>query len=547
MTGVCSFVWARVVSASLLALMLVAGSAAAQSTPGSRVLVMPFTADVDPNAPGGSGAALWLGEAAATLMTEGLTTVGVGALSRDERLSAFDELNLPMTPALTHATMFRVGELVGASEIVFGDVHLGTTLQVHAHLVRLGAAREMPAIVDDAPLTEIFALFGRVAGRVAAETGRLRPTASAETKPLPLDAFESYMKGLVAATPAAQQRFLESAAHQAPNDARVLMALWSVYSAEDLHDKALAVANAVTGDAALVRRAHFAMALSLIALKRFDGAFEALSALDTGEHDAPISNALGVVQLRRGTPPGGNAPAFFFKRAVDEDPENTDYLFNLGYAYALAQDSTNALAWLREVVRFDAADADAHVVMSDVLTGAGRTAEAQRELDLANLLGAGDASARTPAARVPTGLERLPSTPDVTPGLRLRTLVANPAQRDQQETASFHLANGRSLMAAGRDRDAINELRRAIYLAPYQDEPHLRLGELYQRAGRLPEAIDEFKVALWCRETREGRLALARALLDSGKRDGARTEASRALALSPGWTEAQDLLRQIGG
>jgi tetratricopeptide (TPR) repeat protein len=543
------FVPARValvaVAAVLLGLRPV--PALAQSTPGSRVLVMPFAADVEPGASGGAGAALWLGEAASLLVSEGLTTLGVGALSREERLAAFDELNLPMTSALTRATMYRVGELIGASEVVFGEVHLGATLRVRARLIRLGAGREMPSVTDEGPLAEIFPVFGRIAGRVAAETGRLRPTATVQTRPLPLEAFESYVKGLVATAPAMQQHFLESAASHAPSDPRILMALWSVYSAEDLFDKALAAANAVTGDAAMLRRARFAVALSLIDLKRYDGAFQALNSLYSDGRAAPVSNALGVVQLRRGTPAGGNPPAMYFKRAVDEDAENTDYLFNLGYAYALAQDATNALTWLREAVRLDAADGDAHLVMSAVLAGTGRAAEAQREFDLARLLGAAsDPAARTPAARVPGNLERLPSTPDVTSTLRLRTMVANPAQKDQRETATFHLNNGRTLMAADRDREAINELRRAIYLAPYDDEPHLLLGQLYQRAGRLPDAIDEFKVALWSRETPAAHVALGRAYLEAGDRDAAKQEATRAQTLAPGLADVQDLLKKIG-
>jgi len=308
------------------------------------------------------------------------------------------------------------------------------------------------------------------------------------------------------------------------------------------------VASVVSGDTALVRRARFAVALSMIELKRYDGAFQALTNLYAGGHAAAISNALGIVQLRRGTAPGTGTPATYFKRAVDEEPENTEYLFNLGYAQALGQNGADALTSLREVVRFDAADGEAHLVMSVVLAGAGRSAEAQREFDLAKLLGAeSDPAARVPGTRIPASLERVPSSPDVTPPLRLRTMVANPAQRDQQQTASFHLATGRTLMAADRDREATYELRRAIYLAPYEDEPHLLLGQLYQRAGRLTEAIDEFKVALWCRETVAGRLALAAALFESGDRAGARQEVSRALVLAPGSAEAQALMRRIGG
>ena len=57
------------------------------------------------------------------------------------------------------------------------------------------------------------------------------------------------------------------------------------------------------------------------------------------------------------------------------------------------------------------------------------------------------------------------------------------------------------------------------------------LGQVYHRIGQLPQAIDQLKVANWCRETAAGRLALASALLDSGDTSGARIEARRALVL----------------
>jgi tetratricopeptide (TPR) repeat protein len=91
-----------------------------------------------------------------------------------------------------------------------------------------------------------------------------------------------------------------------------------------------------------------------------------------------------------------------------------------------------------------------------------------------------------------------------------------PAQRDQKETAAFHLSRGRTFAEARRDREAVEELRRAIYLAPYEDEPHLLLGKIYLRTGRMPEAVDEFKVALWSRETAAAHVALGAALPEQG-------------------------------
>ena len=94
---------------------------------------------------------------------------------------------------------------------------------------------------------------------------------------------------------------------------------------------------------------------------------------------------------------------------------------------------------------------------------------------------------------------------------------------------------------------AIAELRRAVYLDPYADEPHLLLGIVYQRTGRVAEAIDEFRVALWARETAEGQVALGRALLETGDRDAARAAAMRALELDPQSVDARELLDRIGG
>lgn len=307
----------------------VSGHVWAQVVPGSRVLVLPFAADVEPGAPGGAGAALWLGEAASVVITEGLVAQGVGALTRDERVAAFDRLNITPSTALTRATMIRIAELIGASEIVFGNVRLGRTLQVRARLVRLEAAREMPQVSDAAPLADLFDVFGRVATRLASQTGRFRP-ASRPISVMPLDAFENFVKGLVAATPAAEQRFLDAAVRQAPSDPRILLALWDVHTAQGNHDRALQSASAIPAAASQYRQARLAVALSLIELGRLDGAYQTLTSLAAEERSAAVTNAAGIVQLRRGPAPAGATAVALFRRAVDEDPENGDYLFNLG-------------------------------------------------------------------------------------------------------------------------------------------------------------------------------------------------------------------------
>src|SRR5690348_13280872 len=83
-------------------------------TPASapHVLVIPFAVDATDASP-----MPWVGEAAALLVADGLEARGVAIVPRDVRVAAFDRLELPTTVPLTRATVFRVGELVGASEI----------------------------------------------------------------------------------------------------------------------------------------------------------------------------------------------------------------------------------------------------------------------------------------------------------------------------------------------------------------------------------------------------------------------------------------------
>lgn len=535
-------------------LAILAGVAVALQSPGaapSKVLVMPFSVTVAARASGGAGASLWLGEAGAIVIADRLQQLGVRVFDRDERIAAFERLQMPTSATLTRATMIRVAEVIGASDVVFGDASLTDVLSIRAHVIRLSSAQQLPEVAAQGALNDLLTLFSRVGDRL----GITATPAPALVPPAPsypsLEAFENYVKGLVAATPASQQKFLEAALKLAPKDARTLIALWAVHNELGAHERALAMAGAVPPDSPLSRRARFLAGISMLEMGRFDGASRMFSTLSAERPSAVLSNALGVTQLRRPRPASidTNTAAFYFNRAVEQDPGNVDYLFNLGYAYAIAKDPRAALYWLREAVGRDTASGDAHLVMGAVLAASNRGVEAERELELATLLGA-RAPATTAAAladKMPGGLERLPTDLDLSSGPRLAATLAAPAQRGQQETASFYLERGRKLFDAQRDREAMSELQRAIYLAPYDSEPHVLLGRLLERGGRLTEAIDEFKIAIWARETAEARVALGAALLESGDASGARREAQRALALQPEYAPAKELLKKLGG
>ncbi len=530
----------------LIAVVLSVGrpsASAAQADLDARPLVLPFSVSVEADVPGGEGAAFWLGEAAAILLADELEARGVTALSRSDRVEAFARLQLPFVQTLTRATMLRVAELLGATDLVVGEVRLGARMSVKVRVIAVDSAQVGPDIQEEGPGTEMYEIFDRIAARLV-------PGGEASSRPpdLPLGAFEPYVKGLVAPSPAVQERFLEQARRQAPASDRVLLALWELHASQGDHERALAAVQGVPRDAPLDRQARFCAALSMIELHRFNDAFDTLQTLHNEAPSPVLSNTMGVIQMRRGSTPQTGQPSYFFTRAVEEESDNADYLFNLGYAYARSRDIDAALNWLREAVRFAPADGDAHLVMSQVLMLAGRQVEAQREFDLARQLGTSqDTDSLVLASAVPAGLERLGGRLDLHPRVRMDDVIARPAQREQQELAAFHVARGRRFFDEDDDRAALSELRRAIYLRWYDDEAHVLLGRIYQRGGRLREAIEEFRIAVWSRDTSAARVWLGGALLDSGDRQAARQEAERALAMAPGSAEAQALLARIGG
>jgi tetratricopeptide (TPR) repeat protein len=527
----------------LVACALLASGGSALAGDVGPTLVMPF------DRAGDDSALYWLGEGAAILLADDLNALGASALTRPERVDAFDLLGLPVTASFSRATVIKVGELLGASDVVIGAVEIDEgSLTVRARRLDIEAGRLAADVEESGPLTELFAVFERVARRLEFPEGGGRGAAPLERVYPPVEAFENYVKGLVSETPTTEIRFLERALQLHPRYDRARLALWAVRSERGEHEAALADARAVPDDSPLARRARFSAALSLLDLGRLDEAFAAFKALDEAQPGAALANDLGVVQLRRRDTPRDGLPTYFFTKAADAEPGSVDYAFNAGYAYATAQDMTAALYWLREAVRRNTADADAHFVLGVALQATDNPVEAAREKALAGQLSAryADDSLRQ-ATVVPPGLERVMRRLEMPRAARLDAQLIGTAEREQQELATFHLDRGRRFVEAEQDRAAIPELRRAIYLSPYLAEAHLLLGRVYLRAGRVREAIDSLKIAIWCQETAEARLALAEAYIQTEDVAAARAEVERALELAPASERAREMLARIGG
>lgn len=521
-------------------------SLAAQTIPAPdavRVLVMPFE-NVKRDA-----SILWLGEASAVLLEDNLNALGLSAITRPERQQAFGRLQVPPAAVLTDATVIRIGQLVGAAQVIVGSLQReDDALVVRARSLALEAGRVQADVTERGPVADLFDIYDRVARRLAPSPPAASIGGQAAPERPPVAAFESFVKGLLAETPATAINYLNAALTRHPMYDRVRLTMWDVYAEQGDHQRALAAVQPVPASSPWARRARFLAGLSQLSLDKLDDAFGTYKALTDQQPTPTALNNLGVVQARRGGNAQSGLPAYYFEKAAEADPGDPDYFFNLGYAYWGARDMPAAMYWLRETVRRNPADGDAHFVLGAALAASGNAPESAREKDLARRLSSTyeEWEKRPAAEQVPKGLERIKTNEVELPhARRIDTKISETAQRDQQQLATFHLDRARRLFQQERDREAAAELDRTLYLSPYLAEGHLLLGRIHLRNGAVRAAIDSLKISLWSAPTVEGYTLLAEAYVQAKDVDQARTEAQRALALDPSSSEAKRLLDML--
>ncbi len=528
----------------LAAAVLACGAALALAPPlaaqpvAERVLVMPFENVAH------DGKIVWLSEAAAVLLADDLNAMGTQAITREERQEAFDRLQVPPAAALTDATVLRLAQLVGATSVVLGTIRMdGDDLVADAREVVIDAARLRKRVGARGPLADLFDTFQRVAGQLAPTSSRTAEEVARQHPPVAV--LESYIKGIVAENPAIAISYLRAALDMQPSFDRARLALWEAYTEQGDHQAALTAVAATVPTSPLATRSRFRRGLSLLELQRLDEAFDLFKELSDDQPTAAVFNNLGVIQLRRGGWPPPGPPTFFFDRAAALDATDSDLFFNLGYAYWQVREAGAATYWLREAVRRNPADGEAHYVLAAALAAGGNATESARERELARRLSSTFAEwdKRPAGEAVPNGLERVKA--DVAlPALR-RVDDPQGVGRDQRALATFYVQRGQRLYEREMDRDAAAELNRALFLSPYDAEANLLLGRVHQRAGRLSEAIGSYKVAIWSAETAAAHAALAAAYAEAKDDESAKSAAARALELDPASVEARQVLERL--
>lgn len=327
----------------------------------------------------------WLGEGLAQLTAERLSGPGRTTLSREDWVAALERLGLPAGIQPSRATMLRVAEELEADFVLFGRYRSdGATLHITAQALRRDPARLSPAFEASGPLASLMDTHAPLAAALLGFVLEAEPPPAAALPRLRLDAFESYVRGLLAADPAQKLRLLREATRSEPNWMLPVVALGRAYFAAQDCENALIWLSRVPPAHDRGYEAGFLSGVCHLLrndLARAESTFLALRELAPDDLPPPaLLNNLGVVRARAGR---WAEAAALWSEASEAELDEPDYWFNRALGLVLTGDPAAAVGPLNDVLARRPADRTARALLVFALERSGRAAEAASEREAA--------------------------------------------------------------------------------------------------------------------------------------------------------------------
>lgn len=524
-----------------LALVLGLCAALPAQVPGTHTLiVMPFdnqskTAGLD-----------WISEAFPEVLSQRMASPQIYLISREDRRYAFDHAGVPATVRPSRATIFGVAEQMDADYVVMGSYDFdGNTFTARAQLLDMKKLRLSPVIQSSGPLATLI----EIQTGLAWDLLRQMPSPPAVTrdqfvkasKPIRLDAFENYTRGVVATNRQQKIRYFREAARLNPNYTLAMLQLGKTYFDGKEYESAAVWLARIPKDDPAAGEANFLLGMAEFYRGNYDKAYAAFSFLASRLPLTEVYNNLGVVEGRRGK---RASSVDYFNKAVSADPSEPDYRFNLAVALFKSGDSAGAARQLREELQRRPSDPEARSLLEAINRGA--TAPATPVPSAVS--GLPQNILTTNPVRVP--MERIKRNYDEASYRQLEMEIHNLtearlAKEDGKSHSVYHADRGNELLAQNSVDDAMKEFREAINVDPNNAAAHAGLARALEQKGDLSNARTEAETSLKLQPNVEAYLVLARLDLKQNQIEGAADAVNHALKLEPGNTTAQALKQDV--
>lgn len=524
--------------------LVLSACALATASPTRTILVFPFE---NRSASADLG---WISEAFAEVLARRLAGPGRFVLDRSELNQAYQQYGIPANATLTLATEYKVAETLGVDWAIAGSFKVvGHHLAAEARLLDLPRLRLYPALEEDGPLTDLIGIQTRIVWTILKKYDSNFQATSEEAfarlfPPIPLDAFENYVRGILAQDNATKIAFLSTAARLNLSDHRAAFALGQQYfQQKDYADSAYWFQKLDDRDA------NYLQSVFLRGVDDFflgsNAAAEAAFKSLTGQ--LPLNevwNNLGVFEARQGD---YEAALASFQRAYQGDPTDPGYSYNLGACYSSLQQYHQAAKFLEKTLAEDPSDLGARTLLAYVLDKEGNRAGSRMQLQWVSEHD-GSAMANLNANILPE--PRIKKTYNGEAFRLLSVAVNNSldaklAKLPTQERAQAHILQGGEFINEGLLPQAVHELVEAVSLTPENSAAHLFLGQAYELQGEHQKAVSELQTSLKLDNSAVTRLWLAHAYFSLHQFAQALDESQDALRLNPGNPDAERLIDSI--
>lgn len=529
-------------------------SSTASATSQKIYVVLPFE-----NA-GASSKLDWLGEGLEELTIERLTAAGEQVYSHAGRAAELERYGLPTGSTFSRATMLRVAEDLDADYVIYGKYAAkGASLTVEMRILSMNPLSLRPPVQESGPADSLMNLHTKLLWRTLSSRDGHYALSLADfakrQRPLRLDAFEQYARGLQATDPDAKLRQLHEAVRLEPDWPDANFALGESYFAKKDYNAALAWFFKVPKTYDRYAEALFFSGVCRLQLNQPDHAEEdfhnlqeTLKSSGTNAADAPeILNNLAIAQARQGKVAPAQAN---LRRATDLAPGEDDYSFNLGLLALQGGEALTAANYFRQAAEREPDSAEDRALLILSLEKADKTGEADQEREAAK-------EAFGPSGLPPIQLdekgETLARLTRIKTELDMSGLRAEPADASASaasaaaasDTPAARIRRGRQELSAGNMDAAEKEFRAALAAEPGNAAAHRGLGEIERHQGKMDDAVKELQASLAARDSAEVRTMLAKIYLEQKKTDLARSEAEKALKLAPNYAQAKQLLDHL--
>lgn len=333
---------------------------------GRLLLVLPFENRTEGATPGGGAADAgnqgWISEAFPDVLNRRLNSAGFLTISRGDRLYAFDHLGLPLNLQPSRATAIRIAQTLDADYVIFGSYSLANNqLTADAQVLdvsglRLGTAVDQKGDPDHL-LDALNSLAWQVTRQLDPKYAVEEPTFLAADRNLHEDAFQDYIQGLVAESPAQQIQHLRDAVRLDPGFASAWLALGRAYFTNQDFEQAAATLGRLPKNDPNALQADFYRGLACFYTGNYREAEDAFAFVSMRLPLPEVVNNQGVAASRR-----GKDAAALFQQAIVADPRDADYHFNLAVALTHRNDTAGALKELDETLKLRPQDAEAQAL-----------------------------------------------------------------------------------------------------------------------------------------------------------------------------------------